>query len=79
MFLVDWQQLVVDWQQLEVEVQLTVAEKGHPPPPTATINRARLILNARGKDNKRARLFLTSARGRRHTARAVKQRAGTKI
>ncbi len=29
---------------------------GHPPPPTATMNRARLILNARGKDTKRARL-----------------------
>ncbi len=33
----------------------TVAEKGHPPPPSATMNRARLILNGRGKDNKRAR------------------------
>ncbi len=55
----------------------TVAEKGHPPPPSDTMNRARLILNARGKDNKRARLFLVS--GRRRTAREVKQRAGTKI
>ena len=54
-----------------------MAEKGHPPPPTATmnserfnskrarvfVNRARLILNARGKYIKRARSFLMSARG----------------
>ncbi len=49
------------WWLLDLTLS-TVAEKGHPLPPTATMNRARLILNARGKDIKHARLSWVRAR-----------------
>ncbi len=61
----------------KMKVKITVAENGRPPPPTATMNRARGVSVDRALKYKRK--GTQSACGRRHTAHAVKQRAATKL